>query len=315
MNGQNYNNQPIYIEEDEIDLRELFATIWKHKIFILFFVFIVTSLAIIFTLSKPNEYKVSITLAPQEQSKSLNLGGLGALASMAGVNVGGSSGITPDIAFQKVLENYKFMTNFIKKHNIDKILLNNELEKDYIFAMNNDSVYKYFHHSAKKDDNEKQPTLFDIYTDLSKQFSISTDKKTGLINIDFISPSREFAYKTLNQFLEDSTNYLVERNLKDLNSQINKYQKELKKTDNLELKAELAKLVSGLIKQKVYINSSKYYKVKVITDPYIPDVKDKVKPKRALIVIVAFITSFILAIFLVFFIEFIKGEEKEKEKI
>ena len=315
MNGQNYNNQPIYIEEDEIDLRELFATIWKHKIFILFFVFIVTSLAIIFTLSKPNEYKVSITLAPQEQSKSLNLGGLGALASMAGVNVGGSSGITPDIAFQKVLENYKFMTNFIKKHNIDKILLNNELEKDYIFAMNNDSVYKYFHHSAKKDDNEKQPTLFDIYKDLSKQFSISTDKKTGLINIDFISPSREIAYKTLNQFLEDSTNYLVERNLKDLNSQINKYQKELKKTDNLELKAELAKLVSGLIKQKVYINSSKYYKVKVITDPYIPDVKDKVKPKRALIVIVAFITSFILAIFLVFFIEFIKGEEKEKEKI
>ena len=315
MNGQNYNNQPIYIEEDEIDLRELFATIWKHKIFILFFVFIVTSLAIIFTLSKPNEYKVSITLAPQEQSKSLNLGGLGALASMAGVNVGGSSGITPDIAFQKVLENYKFMTNFIKKHNIDKILLNNELEKDYIFAMNNDSVYKYFHHSAKKDDNEKQPTLFDIYTDLSKQFSISTDKKTGLINIDFISPSREFAYKTLNQFLEDSTNYLVERNLKDLNSQINKYQKELKKTDNLELKAELAKLISGLIKQKVYINSSKYYKVKVITDPYIPDVKDKVKPKRALIVIVAFITSFILAIFLVFFIEFIRGEKEEKEKI
>jgi uncharacterized protein involved in exopolysaccharide biosynthesis len=314
MNGQNYNNQPICIEEDEIDLRELFATIWKHKIFILFFVFIVTSLAIVFALSKPNEYKVSITLAPQEQSKGLNLGGLGALASMAGVNVGGSSGITPDIAFQTVLGNYKFMTNFIQKHNIDKILLNNELEKDYIFAMNNNSVYKYFHNSEKKDD-EKQPTLFDIYKDLSKQFSISTDKKTGLINIDFTSPSREFAYKTLNQFLEDSTNYLVERNLKDLNSQINRYQKELKKTDNLELKAELAKLISGLIKQKVYINSSKYYKVKVITDPYIPDVKDKVKPKRALIVIVAFITSFILAIFLVFFIEFIRGEKEEKEKI
>jgi LPS O-antigen subunit length determinant protein (WzzB/FepE family) len=147
MNGQNYNNQPICIEEDGIDLRELFATIWKHKIFILFFVFIVTSLAIVFALSKPNEYKVSITLAPQEQSKGLNLGGLGALASMAGVNVGGGSGITPDIAFQTVLGNYKFMTNFIQKHNIDKILLNNELEKDYIFAMNNNSVYKYFHNS------------------------------------------------------------------------------------------------------------------------------------------------------------------------
>ena len=49
----------------------------------------------------------------------------------------------------------------------------------------------------------------------------------------------------------------------------------------------------------------------MITDPYIPDVKDKAKPKRALIVIVAFITSFILAIFLVFFIEFVRGSKEE----
>jgi uncharacterized protein involved in exopolysaccharide biosynthesis len=46
----------------------------------------------------------------------------------------------------------------------------------------------------------------------------------------------------------------------------------------------------------------------VIVDPYVPDIKDKVGPKRSLIVVVAFITSFILAIFLVFLIEFIRGE-------
>ena len=37
------NNQ-VCIEEDEIDLRELFATIWKHKVFIAIFVFIVTTI-------------------------------------------------------------------------------------------------------------------------------------------------------------------------------------------------------------------------------------------------------------------------------
>jgi len=117
--------------------------------------------------------------------------------------------------------------------------------------------------------------------------------------VSFIHPSRHFAYYVLTSFLQD------------INAQIDKYQKELQKTDNIELKAELAKLISNLIKQKVYINSSKYYKVKVVTDPYIPDVKDKAKPKRGLIVIVAFITSFILAIFLVFFIEFLKGSKEE----
>ena len=309
MNNMNVNQQPVCIEEDEIDLRELFATIWKHKIFIAVFVFIVTSLAIVYALAKPNEYKISTVLAPQEQSKTPNLGGLGALASMAGVNIGGSSGITPDIAFQNVLDNYMFMKEFIKKRGIDKKLISGELEKDYVFALGYDGVYKFF--NADKKDNKKIDFFTNIYQPFVKSFSINTDKKTGLITISFMHPSRKFAYYVLTSFLEDATKFLVNRNLQDINSQIDKYQKELQRTDNIELKSELAKLISNLIKQKVYINSSKYYKVKVITDPYIPDVKDKAKPKRGLIAIVAFITSFILAIFLVFFIEFIRGE-KEK---
>ena len=110
------NNQ-VCIEEDEIDLRELFATILKHKVFIAIFVFIVTTLSIIYALSKPNEYKVYTLLAPQEQSKS-SLGGLGALASMAGVNIGGGSGVTPDQAFQTLLDDYPFMKNFMQKYKI-----------------------------------------------------------------------------------------------------------------------------------------------------------------------------------------------------
>ena len=303
----NINNN-ICIEEDEIDLRELFATIWKHKIFIAIFVFIVTTLSIIWALSKPNEYKVYTLLTPQEQSKGMNLGGLGALASMAGVNVGGSSGITPDIAFSNLLTDYAFMKQFIIKNKIDKKLLDPNFDKNFIFAMNNRAIYDFLHSQSNE---EKEINFFkDIYTPISKMISISTDKKTGLITISVEGPNREFNYYLLNKFLKEATKFLIKRNLDDINAKIQKYQNELRTTNNLELKSELAKLISNLIKQRVYINSSKYYKVKVVTDPYIPDVKDKTKPKRALIVIVAFITSFILAIFLVFFIEFIRGEKK-----
>jgi len=304
---ENYQG-PVCYEEDEIDLRELFITIWKHKIFIAIFVFIITTLAIIYVLSKPNEYKVYTVLAPQEQSKSVSLGGLGALASMAGINVGGSSGVTPEVAFQELLKNYTFIKDFIKKRGFDKVLLNpKELQKDYVFALNYKGFYQFFNSNEKP---EKIDFYLNIYNPFVKRFNISSDKKTGLITISYIHPSRHFAYKVLNAFLEDGTRYLVNKNLQDINAKIAKYQKELQKTNNIELKAELAKLISSLIKQKVYINSGKYYKVKVVTDPYIPDVKDKAKPKRGLIVIVAFITSFILAIFLVFFIEFVRSENK-----
>ncbi|MEO1923498.1 MAG: Wzz/FepE/Etk N-terminal domain-containing protein [Nautiliaceae bacterium] len=307
---QNYINQPVCIEEDEIDLRELFATIWKHRFFVAAFVFVVTALTVVYVLSKPNEYKIYTKLAPQEQQKSISLGGLGALASMAGVNIGGGSGITPDVAFQSLLDDYAFMKNFIQKRGYDKLLLSGKLEKDYVFAFGYRGIYELLH---KKNEDKKEIDFYlNIYKPFVKRFSISTDKKTGIIEVSFIHPSRYFAYDVLNAFLEDATKFLIQKNLKDINSQIAKYESELAKTNNLELKAELAKLISSLIKQKVYINSSKYYKVKVVTDPYIPDVKDKAKPKRGLIVIVAFITSFILAVFLVFFIEFIKSSKEEK---
>ena len=310
MENRQKINQSVCIEEDEIDLRELFATIWKYKIFIAVFVFIVTSLTIVYVLSKPNEYKVYTVLAPQEQSKSVNLGGLASLASMAGVNIGGSSGVTPDVAFKELLKDYAFMKNFIIKNKIDKKMLSPEIKKDYVFALNYDGIYKFFHSDKK---NKKIDFFLNIYKPFVKRFSIDTDKKTGLITISFIHPSRYFAYEVLNEFLTQATAYLVNKNIQDINAQIARYQKELKRTNNIELKSQLAKLISNLIKQKVYINTSKYYKVKVVTDPYIPDIKDKAKPKRGLIVIVAFITSFILAIFLVFFIEFIKSSKEENE--
>ena len=41
-----------YIQEDEIDLKELFITIWKRKLFVISFTFVVTFLAIIYVLIK-----------------------------------------------------------------------------------------------------------------------------------------------------------------------------------------------------------------------------------------------------------------------
>lgn len=43
-----------YISDDEIDLRELFKTIWNKKIFILFFTFLITLLSIIYVVFLKN---------------------------------------------------------------------------------------------------------------------------------------------------------------------------------------------------------------------------------------------------------------------
>ena len=92
--------------KDEIDLRELFATIWRHKFFIFFFTFIVTLLVVIIAYRMPKYYKTTtvIEVKPKSDSKqgglSLGgaLGGAGALLGLAGLGSDSSSNAALDAA-------------------------------------------------------------------------------------------------------------------------------------------------------------------------------------------------------------------------
>ena len=93
------------LQDDEIDLRELFAALWDGKLLI----FIVTCAVFLFSSAylhvAERSYTVSVTLRPTEEQSSAggNLGGLGGLASLAGVQLP-SGGTTEFITFQAMLK-------------------------------------------------------------------------------------------------------------------------------------------------------------------------------------------------------------------
>ena len=70
-------------------------------------------------------------------------------------------------------------------------------------------------------------------------------------------------------------------------------------------------MISSLIQKKVLAQSNRYYNVQPVVMPSVANIMDKTKPKRGLILIVALITSMILGIFGVFFIEFLKNSNDE----
>ena len=86
----------------------------------------------------------------------------------------------------------------------------------------------------------------------------------------------------------------------------------MKQTSDVALKLKLAELESALIQKKVLADANEFYNVKQFTKPQVAYEKDKVGPKRALIVVVAFVTSLILGIFGVFFAEFLKSKPQEE---
>jgi len=85
-------------KEDEIDLRELFGTIWRHKWFIFWFTFVLTLIVVVIAYRMPKYYKTTTVIEVKAKSGSKQgglslgsaLGGAGALLGLAGL--GGNSG-------------------------------------------------------------------------------------------------------------------------------------------------------------------------------------------------------------------------------
>jgi len=191
------------------------------------------------------------------------------------------------------------------------------MDKNLVFALGIKNIYNLFYFGEKdnrtKDNRTKDEIKYDTIKKLKKIVSISSDKKSGVITMSVTLPDRFLAKKLLKIYLYESTNYLRKIDMIDIDKKLKYYKKELANVGDIELKTQISQLISSLVQKKVLSAASEYYIVKEITKPEVPYIKDKVKPKRALIVIVAFVTSMILGIFGVFFIEFLKNNREEEE--
>ncbi len=104
------------IENDEIDILAVIKTIWDGRKYIYYSIGIFLLLGIIVSYSSTTKYKATATLLPSTERSGSNLGELGALAGMAGLNLntmmGKSSGIPPDV-YQQIINSYPFLKEMI----------------------------------------------------------------------------------------------------------------------------------------------------------------------------------------------------------
>lgn len=308
-------NIPQYIEEDEIDLRELFSTIWQNKFTIAIIALLITSFALLYALKKPNVYNTSTVLILKNSDKPSISGGAAAMAAMAGIDLsGGGGGIDIAGLFKNLLGDYAFHKDIIEKYHIDQMLSLENIEKNFVFAANKKEIYNFFKSAPEPEEREQEEIIFDTYKKVKEILSTSTDKKSGAITLSAKFEDRFVAKGLVDIYLKEMSNFIKQLDLKELDEQMQYYEKELYGSKNIDLKSNINELLSALVKKKVLLQSGEFYMVKQLTKPKVPYIKDKAGPKRALIIIVAFITSIILGIFFVFFKEFLKNtNERDSE--
>ena len=306
------------IQEDEIDLKELFKTIWAKKIFIVIFTLVVTILAGFYAYSKTpiyevkalleiGEYKINNTTKNSVDDASTLEKKLSTLFVDMEKNLKDKTSEISNISVVKGLKNFLE----IKSESTSNEEAKNEILKVLTFVQN---------------EHEK------ILDDVKKQ------KEMELRNIDLqISDIKSKSVALIDKKIENNI-----KNLKSLEEQLKQIDENLKKIDTLNPslaalklmeKRDITNSINTITIQNFELESKKdelltttLYKLeeskKIIELSLLPhNYKNTqivgeimtndfpTKPKKSLIV--AFVTGFILSIFLVFVIQFIQGTKKE----
>lgn len=343
--------QQNYAYEDEIDLRELIKTIWNYKNFITIFVVLVTILSVVVVLIMPKVYEATATLeigSYKEKDKNILLDNANKLSQLLNVlYIDLFKNQQDKVSWIEKVEVIKNQDSFIR------IISQAYSNKDAIDDLNKTMQFVILSHQKiiqemieKREfalqEVQRQISALENGTLVGIDEKISFTQKTKLPFIkEKIDQTNQKIQSTQKQLKLITSNIKQTANKNPSLTALNIIEKgnleseisALKLTQiNLENEKEELVLVAipSLLREKDKITNMDLKKLveekrivensmlshnfkntkivgKIITNDY------PIKPKKKLIVMVSFFTSFVMALFLVFFFEFIKSFKNEEK--
>lgn len=304
-----------YYPGDEIDMRELFVTLWRGKWIILLFTLIFAAGGVAYALSKPNIYQASVLLAPaQGESGSGGLGGqLGGLASLAGISLGGGR-TSPTIMAKEVLQSRAFLANFIRRHNLEVPLMavkgwdpqkKKWTIKHEVYDLNS-SQWKVNEEGASL-----KPTDWDMVKVLRQYLSLSESKDSGMTTLSVKSLSPQAAKDWASKLVHDINEHMRRQDVAEAEARIAYLENKLGETNISGMQQVFYQLIESETRTVMLANAQEEYVFKIIDPAVVP--QEKSEPNRALITIVATMLGGMLGVFTVFIIAFIRSSKDGPE--
>jgi uncharacterized protein involved in exopolysaccharide biosynthesis len=232
-------NNPI-IKDDEIDLIEVAKTIWAGRKLILKVTGVFFVIGLIIAFGSKVEYEASCKLMPENQEgMKSNLGGLGSLAGLAGINLdmGGTGALTPEL-YPQIAQSVPFIMKvwaepieFEKQDTtVSSYIYFREIDRPSFLGL----IFKYtiglpFQIKAlltksneelnQRADNGQIIRLSKEDTELLEKYrdriSVDVDTKTGILTLTTEMPdavaSAELAQLSIDQLTKYVTDYKVSK--------------------------------------------------------------------------------------------------------
>jgi len=285
---------------DEIDLLDLFNTLWKRKFLITLVSFLFSVSAVIYSLNLPNIYESHAILASSKSTGdaiSSKYNQIVRLASSTGFDIPATE-IDSDVAMSiEIIKSLDFFDILIKKYDLlfaleapngwDRSTNSLKIDPKKYDTKNNKWIIK----SSLTE--EGIPSLQSAHRAFLKNLNISIVKESGLISISFKHYSPFIAKKVVNSLINEINNISKLEDILIAEESIDFLKAERNKTQLSEIRNILDSMIQSQIETITIANVSSEYVFKILSAPHAPEIKSK--PDRKVIVIIGTILGLILS--------------------
>lgn len=295
--------------DDEIDLRELFATLWAGKWIIILITILFAAGGVAYALYKQDIYQANALLAPADGESGGRLGGqLGSLASLAGVNIGEDASSNTVIA-KEVLKSRKFLSDFIRRHKLEAPLMAtkawNSRQSEWVY---NQEIYNPETDKWGVGENGKslQPTNWDLVKKIREShLSISENEDNGMVTVSVKSLSPVAAKRWTEWLVNDINEHMRAQDIEEAEASINYLESKLDETNIAGMQQVFYQLIESETRTVMLANAQREYVFKTVDPAVVP--QEESEPKRALIVTIAVMIGGTLGVFIALIRAFIRS--------
>ncbi|WP_375191692.1 Wzz/FepE/Etk N-terminal domain-containing protein [Marinobacter sp.] len=297
--------------DDEIDLRELFATLWAGKWLIIAVTLVFAVAGVAYALFKPNIYQASVLLAPASEEGGIGglSGQLGGLASLAGISLG-SGGSSQTVIAREILQSRAFLADFIRRHNLEVPLMGtagwNPASETWVYDRD---VYNPETGEWQQDENGEslKPTSWDLVkTFRENHLSVSENKANGMITVSVKSQSPPASQQWAEWLVADINEHMRREDIAEAEARIAYLEDKLNDTSIAGMQQVFYQLIESETRTVMLANAQQEYVFETVDPAVVP--QEKTSPKRALICILATMLGGMMGVFVVFIRAFIRKD-------
>ena len=287
---------PYAVEPDDgMDLRFMFARLVANWWWIVLSVVLFTAAFIAAGRILTPIYRAGTLLIPAKTDKEMDnngggLGGIGGVASLVGINLGGSDSQTEEAL--AVLKSRQFTEKFINDLNLMPVLY------EKLWDAQTDKW---------KVDEKHQPTAARAYRYFDRIRTIVPEKKTSLITVNVDWTDRIAAADWANELVRRLNLEMRQREMARADAAVGFLEKEFESTTAVATREAIGRLIESQVKQRMLASVTPEFAFRVIDRAYASDKDDLHFPKKFILALLGPVVGFTFAVFCILGYSAMKG--------